>query len=134
MNINNINAGAATMESPPVEAVAPQVVSGIDSTVKTDMIQSQRVKEVQKADKAAIQDKPLSTEETEQITVDLNEYMNHLQTNLRFSMYEKLDHQVVVEIKNKATDELIKQIPSEELLAIRVKMEELTGMLLDEKI
>ena len=130
MNINNINAGAATMESPPVEAVAPQVISAVDPAVKADIIQSQHAKEVQKAD----QDKPLSTEETEQITVDLNGYMNHLQTNLRFSMYEKLDHQVVVEIKNKATDELIKQIPSEELLEIRVKMEELTGLLLDEKI
>ena len=133
MNINNINAGAATMESPPVEAVAPQVISDADSAVKTDMIQNQHAKEVQKADKT-MEDKPLSAEETEQITVDLNEYMNHLQTNLRFSMYEKLDHQVVVEIKNKETDELIKQIPSEELLKIRVKMEELTGLLLDEKI
>jgi flagellar protein FlaG len=41
---------------------------------------------------------------------------------------------VVVEIKNRETDEVIKQIPSEEILELRVKMEELTGMLLDEKI
>ena len=133
MNINNINAGAATMESPPVEASTPQVVSDMGPAVKTDVVQSQRAKEVQKAEKT-IEDKPLSAEETEQITVDLNEYMTHLQTNLRFSMYEKLDHQVVVEIKNRETDELIKQIPSEEILEIRVKMEELTGLLLDEKI
>ena len=133
MNINNINAGAATMESPPVEASTPHVVSDIGPAVKTDVVQNQRAKEVQKTEKT-IEDKPLSAEETEQITVDLNEYMTHLQTNLRFSMYEKLDHQVVVEIKNKETDELIKQIPSEEILELRVKMEELTGMLFDAKI
>jgi flagellar protein FlaG len=134
MNINNINAGAATMESPPIEASAPPVVSDIDPAVKTDVIQSQHPKEELQADKAVQAKESLSAQETEQITVDLNEYMNHLQTNLRFSMYEKLDHQVVVEIKNRQTDELIKQIPSEELLEIRVKMEELTGLLLDEKI
>ena len=122
------------MESPPIEASAPPVVSGIDPAVKPDVIQSQRAKEELRADRAVQQKEALSAQETEQITVDLNEYMNHLQTNLRFSMYEKLDHQVVVEIKNRETDELIKQIPSEELLEIRVKMEELTGLLLDEKI
>ncbi|MCK5100867.1 MAG: flagellar protein FlaG [Desulfobacteraceae bacterium] len=127
MNINNINAGAATIESPPVEGPIPQVApADMDSVAKAEKI---KPKEEQKTDTET-----LSTEDTVQITVDLNEYMNHLQTNLRFSMYEKLDHQVVVEIKNKETDELIKQIPSEELLEIRVKMEELTGLLLDEKI
>ena len=127
MNINNINAGVTTIESPPVEGPIPQVApADMDSVAKAEKI---KPKEEQKTDNEA-----LSAEDTEQITVDLNEYMNHLQTNLRFSMYEKLDHQVVVEIKNKETDELIKQIPSEELLEIRVKMEELTGLLLDEKI
>ena len=127
MNINNINVGAATIEPPPVEGPIPQVApADMDSVAKAEII---KPKEEQKTDTET-----LSTEDTEQITEDLNGYMNHLQTNLRFSMYEKLDHQVVVEIKNRETDELIKQIPSEELLEIRVKMEELTGLLLDEKI
>ncbi|MCD4741889.1 MAG: flagellar protein FlaG [Desulfobacteraceae bacterium] len=134
MNINNINADVATMESPPVEAPAPQAASpAIDPVAKTEKVRMLQVKEEQKAGKAN-QGESLSAEETKQITEDLNEYMNDLQTNLRFSIYEKLDHQVVVEIKNRKTDELIKQIPSEEILELRVKMEELTGMLLDEKI
>ena len=131
MNINNINADVATMESPPVEAPAPQAASpAVDPVAKAEKV---KVKEEQKAEKAN-QGESLSAEETKQITEDLNEYMNDLQTNLRFSIYEKLDHQIVVEIKNRQTDELIKQIPSEEILELRVKMEELTGMLLDEKI
>ena len=133
MNINNIKAEVATMESPPVGAPASQATQSLDTVAKTEKIKNLRVKEEQNAEKAN-QKKALSTEETEQITVDLNEYMSDLQTNLRFSMYEKLDNQVIVEIKNRETDELIKQIPSEELLELRVKMEELTGLLFDAKI
>ena len=129
MNINNVNAGVATIESPPAEPPIKQVApADLDPVVKAE-----KIKELQKTEKAN-QGESLSAEETKQITEDLNEYMSDLQTNLRFSMYEKLDHQVVVEIKNKATDELIKQIPSEEILELRVKMEELTGMLFDAKI
>ncbi len=122
------------MEPPTVEAVAPQTVApAIDPVAKAEKVKILQVKEEQKTEKSN-QGESLSTEETKQITEDLNDYMSDLQTNLRFSLYEKLDHQVVVEIKNRQTDELIKQIPSEEILELRVKMEELTGMLLDEKI
>ncbi len=129
MNINNINTDVATMESPPVETSAPKQAPPVsmDSVVKAEKIKNLRANE-------EANEEVLSAEETKQITSDLNEYMSDLQTNLRFSIYEKLDHQVVVEIKNRQTDELIKQIPSEEILELRVKMEELTGMLLDEKI
>ena len=127
MNINNINAEAVQSEALSIDAATTQVLS--PEKVKT----MQPQKDVQKADHAA-QDQVLSAEEIEDITEDLNEYMNDLQTNLRFSMYKKLDHQVVVQIKNKATDELIKQIPSEELLELRVKMEELSGLIFDQTI
>lgn len=130
MNINNINAEAVKPESSSAEVPIPQVISG-------DKIKMLRPQDVQKTDETTqdkTRDKPLSAKETKQITEDLNEYMSNLQTNLRFSMYEKLDHQVVVQIKNRETDELIKQIPSEELLELRVKMEELSGLLFDVKI
>ena len=71
--------------------------------------------------------------ELKEITEDLNEYMSDLQTNLGFSIHKNLNHQIIVEIKNKDTNELIKQIPSEELVVIREKMAELTGLLLDTK-
>ena len=127
MNINNINAEAVQSEASSMDAAMPQVVSA--EKIKTLHPQ----KDVQQANKAA-QDQTLSPDEMKDITEDLNDYMGDLQTNLRFSMYEKLDHQVVVQIKNRATDELIKQIPSEELLELRVKMEELSGLLFDQTI
>lgn len=70
-------------------------------------------------------------EEVKEIVNELNEYMDDLQTNLGFSIHEELGHQVVVEIKNRQTDEIVRQIPSEALLKIREKMVELTGMFFD---
>ena len=125
MNINNINAETMQSEASSIEASTAQVLA-------PEKIKTLRAQNVQKTDKA-IQDQALSTEDMKEITEDLNDYMSDLQTDLRFSMYEKLDNQVVVQIKNSATDELIKQIPSEELLELRVKMEELSGLLLDGK-
>jgi len=127
MNINNINAEVVQSEVSSIDAATTQVLS----PEKIKAMQPQ--KDVQKTEETA-QDQALSSEEIKDITEDLNDYMSDLQTNLRFSMYEKLNHQVVVQIKNKATDELIKQIPSEELLELRVKMQELSGLLFDHTI
>ena len=73
-------------------------------------------------------------EEIKELAETLNEYMDDLQTDLGFFMHEKLNHQVIVEIKNRKTDELIKQIPSEELVTIKEKMAELTGLLFDKSV
>jgi len=69
----------------------------------------------------------------EEIASILNEHMDDLQTNLGFSIRDDLNHLVIVEIKNRKTDELVKQIPAEELLMIKEKMEELTGLIFDQK-
>lgn len=66
---------------------------------------------------------------------DLNDYMDDLQTDLGFSIRNKgNDHEIIVEIKNRKSNEVIKQIPSKELLEIKKKMEELTGLLFDHKV
>ena len=80
------------------------------------------------------QEASLPAEEIKKIADTLNQYMDDLQTDLGFSMHEKLNHQVIVEIKNRSTDELVKQIPAEELVTIREKMLELTGLLFDKSV
>lgn len=73
----------------------------------------------------------LAPDETKELVEGLNELMDGLQTSIGFSIHEGDNHQVVVQIKDRKTDELIKQIPSEELLVIKEKMEEFTGLILD---
>jgi len=75
-----------------------------------------------------------SVQEVKELAEGMNEMMDGLHTSLGFSIREEHDHQVVVEIKDRETNELIKQIPSEELLNIKEKMDEFTGLLFDQSI
>ncbi len=122
MNISNVST-----TTQPTEVVPPTIIQD-GSNVSTETFKPVDVKAKEEQGESK-----LSLEELEVVTEELNEYMDDLQTNLGFSIHKKLNHQVVVEIKNRDTDELIKQIPSEELLGIKEKMEELTGILFDDQ-
>jgi flagellar protein FlaG len=76
----------------------------------------------------------MSTDELKDMTETLNEYTEDIQTNLGFNVREELSNQVVVEIKNKETDEVIKQVPPEELIEIKEKMSELVGLIFDTSV
>ena len=80
------------------------------------------------------QKKVLSAQDAKELTLEMNELMDDLQTSLGFSIHEELHHQVVVKIKNRETNELIKQIPAEELLEIKQKMIEFTGLIFDQSV
>jgi len=73
-----------------------------------------------------------SREELEKMASELNDYMDDLQTSLGFSVNKDDDNKVVFQIKNRDTNEVIRQIPAEEVQVIKDKMTELTGMLLDQ--
>ena len=74
-----------------------------------------------------------SKEAAQDMTEALNEYTENLNINYGFSIREDLKNQVVVEIKNKDTNETIKQFPPEEMLEIKQKMAELVGLIFDVK-
>jgi flagellar protein FlaG len=83
------------------------------------------------------QETPVSFPKNEimDMTEALNEYTQDLQTNLGFSVREEgLGKQIVVELKNTATNEVIKQFPPEELLEIKARMEELVGLIFDQSV
>lgn len=121
MNVNTVNASqeVAIPGSTPFEAKPATKTKPVEPAQQKTPIGDQK------------QEGPTQLEEVKEIAESLNEYMGDLQTNLGFFIHEDLDHQVIVEIKNKKTHELVKQIPSEEIVAIREKMAELTGLLFD---
>ncbi len=121
MNINNIISPteAPKGQTAPLTTSLEKPVSGVKSILKET-----------EGDK----DQRLTVETTREMVEELNDYMDDLQTNLGFSINEELHSPVIVEIKNRETNELLKQIPSEELIHIREKMIELTGLILDDKV
>lgn len=74
----------------------------------------------------------MTTEEVEEAVESFQEMSETIQTQLEFSVHEESD-KIVVKIFDKESGELIRQVPSEEMLALQDKMRDLTGLLFDEK-
>ncbi len=66
------------------------------------------------------------------VAKEIQERLDLMGSSLGFSVYNKHET-IVAEISNRESGELIKQIPSEEVLRLREKIEEMVGLLLDEK-
>lgn len=140
MNISNITIPSAPVETTPfdtqISVLGQNKVVGankIDAAEKTSNPLSEP-NNGQANKLKAEQEREFSAEQAEQLAIQMNEIMDDLQTSLGFSIREDLDHQVVVEITDRKTKELIKQIPTEEMLAIKEKMEEFSGLLFDQKV
>lgn len=82
---------------------------------------------------SAAQNKPVSTEEIEKSVQDLNHFMQSMKRNLSFSFDDELGRGVVA-VKDIESDEVIRQIPSEELVVLIKKMDDVAGILFDKKV
>jgi flagellar protein FlaG len=73
-----------------------------------------------------------SVAELESIASEVQIRLKRLNTELRFEIEDSVED-VVVTIVDKETNEVIRQIPSEEMVAIRERIDELIGFLYDAK-
>ncbi|QCQ22669.1 flagellar protein FlaG [Desulfoglaeba alkanexedens] len=67
-------------------------------------------------------------EEVKTLVEEVQSYLEDLNIRLKFIVHEETGD-VVVRVLNKETGELIREIPPEELLKLRQKLEELRGVL-----
>lgn len=133
MNLNNVTAAPIAMDTMPTESPAP--VSGANKTVAPEKIDARMSESNRQAAKIKEeQESNLSVKEAKQLAAEMNEIMDDLQTSLGFSIREDLNHLVVFEITDRNTNEVIKQFPTEEMLSIKEKMEEFSGLLFDQKV
>lgn len=128
MNINAINTVSSSAD---VSGVNPGLTVVKNTAAKPEKVEKPEPIDSRQGQADGREKEDPSLNAAVEMAETLNEYMNDLQTNIGFYIREDLGHQVVVEIKNRETDELIKQIPTEEMLKIKEKMEELTGLIFD---
>jgi flagellar protein FlaG len=62
-----------------------------------------------------------------------NQFFKVTKTHLQFHLHESLNRHYV-EIRNSDTNEVIKEIPSKKFLDMVAKLQELAGLIVDEKI
>lgn len=66
----------------------------------------------------------------EQLKDATNDLLAQMNIKLDFKVHKETD-QMVVKVRNKENNEVIRQIPPEEMLELAKRMEEMSGMLLD---
>lgn len=77
--------------------------------------------------------KPLSKDEMEKIMKQVQTRIDSIGGNLRLGLMEyRPTKDIVVQVKDSRSDKLIRQFPSEDLLKLQSRLEELSGILFDE--
>lgn len=75
---------------------------------------------------------PLDINATRELAERIQQYLDTMNINIAFSTYGG-DNKISITVMNKETGEIIRQIPPEELQRLHMKMEELIGMILNER-
>ena len=75
---------------------------------------------------------PLSSAAVEQVARQINDFLESSSSSLRFMVDPDL-RKVVVRVVDTQTDEVIRQIPSEEMVAISRSVDQLRGLLIKQK-
>jgi len=117
------------------EATAKTVSANINtlSELKQSPFSSANIKRAetrtseQKSETSGNQAK-LTRKDVEEMVEALEAFANTVQTRLNFTIDDGTED-VVVKIMDKETDEVIKQFPAEEILELREKMQDLSGLL-----
>ena len=79
------------------------------------------------------QAKAMSREEIEKVMAVVQQRLDAIGSNLKLGLREYEEtNDIVVQVKDRNSDELVKQFPSEELLKLQAKLNDLIGVLLDE--
>jgi flagellar protein FlaG len=115
-------------------------VSNINSSMAFDHLQTSAKIEKPQLDttpKLEIQDKmqmqtQVSKEELASVVSSLNKEIEPMGTNIKFG-YNSDINQLVVEVKNNITGEVIRQLPTKEALELSKKVKELVGIIFDKR-
>ena len=108
-----------TIENPTKPNVT-NVISNVQNLPYT-----KETKETKELKSSAIPEK-----NAEKMMIALNELTNTLKTKLNFSLHKPTNN-VIIKIIDGDTNQVIKQIPLEDLVQIQEKMQSLTGLLFD---
>jgi len=88
-----------------------------------------------KANKEEKSQKELARENLEEAAKEIGKRLETIGSAFRFGLYSHLETKSIVgQLRDKKTDEVIKQFPSEEVLKLREKLQDLVGLLFDEKV
>lgn len=134
--MSSLETSAASAVSPVVPVARYQraeVVSTPIETVRQAEAQTKLSPIETKAADAKAQGEPVSLEQLNAVVAFISETVGQRSIATEISIDEDLGR-VVIQINDKETGELVRQIPGEAFLEIAKRMEDLKGLLYDDKV
>ena len=103
---------------------------GSDSPVRSRprLVETTRTEEAGKA---------LSPEKLKELVKETTDSLNEMSTLLKYGIrfaYDDKVSEMLVNVIEKDTNRVIRQVPSKEILAMRAKMAEMVGLLVDQEV
>ena len=76
---------------------------------------------------------PLSSDAVKKIASQINDFLKSSSSSLQFAVDDDTD-KIVVRIVDSQTNEVIRQMPSEEMIAISKSLDQMSGWLIKQKV
>lgn len=124
MNISPFNNAQNTTIGPPIAADIRQAVVATQSTSSAPVQTEQAVSATQKSEP--------TRQQVEEAAKSVNEFLQPINKSINFSLDEDTGI-TVVKVIDVATKEVIRQIPSEEMLVIAKAIDQMKGLLVQQK-
>ena len=116
------------------EGVSEEVeVDNTVNRVQVDQVDKELANKSPIEKEAAEKENELSADDVAATIEEMNSFLQNMKRNVSFSLDEESGEKLII-VKDSESDEVIRQIPSEELLVLRKKMDDVVGILFDIKV
>ncbi len=119
MNIQSISTSLPPLSSPEASGV-PRQVKVVAPPVQEKALSAQTLQAI-------------SPEQLSAAVSSVREYIEPINSNLEFSVNDETD-QVIIKVVDRATKEVIRQIPSEEMIAIAKALDSIKGLFIKQHV
>jgi len=124
--LQGVSANFALPRSAPVANGAPVAKTTVDEPKVL------AAKEADSMPASGGESKQLSREELQVVTAAMTKFMESLNTNIQFSMYQKTG-QLIVQVMDSKSGQVLKEFPPHQLLDTLAAIRDYVGALLDKK-
>ena len=136
--VNNVTAvpvvtgglGTSTQKSEPSAEVNSSAAGG---AVSKPAVQEVSPQEQMREQRESQETEAVSEADLGDAVQRINDHMQMIRRDLQFSMDDE-HGQLVVKVVDRQTEEVVRQIPSEQALKLSTRLEELRGMLLEAEV
>ncbi len=109
------------------------VLKSVTATSEDLRIESNQQQTSEVKQQEAEQKEPLKTEELDDVVVELNDLAQNLQRDLQFSVDDK-SGDTIIKVYDKQTEEIVREIPSAEIRAIKARLQDTAGVIFKDSV